>query len=313
VIDVANPSSPRIVGSAATPGGAGGVAVSGDHVYVSGLDVIDVSDPTNPRLVGRVAAPGSGVAVSGTHAYVPHADYGLQVIDVSNPASPGILGSAETPGEAYGVAVSGNLAYLGDSQCGLQVIDITYPAGPQIIGSVETPGWAYGVAVSGTHAYVADRSSLQVIDVTNPSSPRSWAGGDVGAQGAAVSSATTPRRWLLGGFRVINLARKPRMVGGVHIGLGPWRGRSEMLVSSWCRSPVVDITAESSDRGRVYTGRRGVSVSGTRAYVATGQSGLRVIDVRIRNLNREASNAGVGPSRDGVGSTPRRGRLDGLR
>jgi hypothetical protein len=41
------------------------------------------------------------------------------------------------------------------------------------VGFYDTPWFAWGVAVSGAYAYVADGDvGLQVIDVSNPSSPR---------------------------------------------------------------------------------------------------------------------------------------------
>jgi len=137
----------------------------------AGAECIDYGDYLH--WVGSVDTwQASGVAVSGTHAYVAAGDYGLQVIDITNPANPQIVGSVHTPGLAGGVAVSGSYAYVAD-RYSLQVIDITNPAIPQIVGSAGTPGQAGGVTVSGTHAYVtANDYGLQVIDITNPASPQ---------------------------------------------------------------------------------------------------------------------------------------------
>ena len=84
------------------------------------------------RNAGSVDTPGGawGVAVSGDYAYV--ADYlsGLQVIDITTPASAQIVGSVDTPSEARGVAVSGNYAYVADGGSGLQVANIQCSSGP---------------------------------------------------------------------------------------------------------------------------------------------------------------------------------------
>ena len=41
------------------------------------------------------------------------------------------------------------------------------------VGGVDTPNDAYTVAVAGSYAYVADNySGLQVVDITNPTSPQ---------------------------------------------------------------------------------------------------------------------------------------------
>ena len=42
----------------------------------------------------------SGVAISGTCAYVADGSSGLQVIDISTPSSPHLIGSCDTPGYA---------------------------------------------------------------------------------------------------------------------------------------------------------------------------------------------------------------------
>ncbi|MCX6679553.1 MAG: hypothetical protein NTX42_04190 [Methanothrix sp.] len=124
--------------------------------------------------VGSYNTPGfaTGVALSGSYAYVADCDSGLKIIDVSNPTSPLLKGSYDTPGYAYGVALSGSYAYVADGDSGLQIIDVSNPASPLLKGSYDTPGYAYGVALSGSYAYVADSySGLKIIDVSNPDSP----------------------------------------------------------------------------------------------------------------------------------------------
>jgi hypothetical protein len=177
VIDITSPTSPEIVGSVDTPGGAKGVAVAGTHAYVadgpippelrSRLQVIDISDPTAPQIVGSVDTRYAinDVAVAGTHAYIADADSGLQVIDISEPASPEIVGSVDTPGIAYAVALAGSHAYVADGTYGgLQVIDISNPTSPRMVGSVKTPDWAKAVTVAGNLVFVADADSgLQIF------------------------------------------------------------------------------------------------------------------------------------------------------
>lgn len=179
VIDISDPGNPQTVGSVSMP--AGRVAVSGTHAYVavnSGyycLRVIDVANPTNPQVVGEICLgynQGSvhDLSVSGTRACVTYMNEGfLRVFDISDPANPQSVGVMNTPGGASGVVLSGGIAYVADGNAGLVVINIT---SLQVLGGANTPGAASDVAVSGTHAYVADGSGLEVIDVTNPASPR---------------------------------------------------------------------------------------------------------------------------------------------
>jgi hypothetical protein len=120
-----------------------------------------------------------------------------------------------------------------------------------IVGSVDTPGEAYRVAVAGTHAYVADwGSGLQVVDISNPTSP------------AIVGSVGTP-----GGARGVAVADNHAYVADGGSGL-----------------QVVDISNPASPAivGSVDTpgGGHGVAVAGTHAYVADRSgSGLQVVDI----------------------------------
>ena len=53
--------------------------------FFESLHVIDVSAPASPAIMGSVDMPSavSGVAVSGSYAYVADGSSGLQVVDVS--------------------------------------------------------------------------------------------------------------------------------------------------------------------------------------------------------------------------------------
>jgi hypothetical protein len=169
VIDITNPASPQIVGSADTPGGAQDVALSGAHAYVAddffGLQVIDITNPASPQIVGSVDTPDHAwdVAVSGTYAYVGGYGSDLHVIDITNPASPQIVGSVDTPDYPSDVAVSGTYVYVAGLGSGLQVIDVANPANPRIVGGRGTLSIAYGVAISGNLAYIACYDHFQVL------------------------------------------------------------------------------------------------------------------------------------------------------
>jgi hypothetical protein len=52
------------------------------------------------------------------------------------------------------------------------VIDVSNPGGPHQLGSAFFPGTANGIAVVGDFVYVGSRQGLQVIDVSDPQSPR---------------------------------------------------------------------------------------------------------------------------------------------
>ena len=154
------------------------VAVQGHYAYVgagSRLVVVNVADKAHPVLAGQtdhMPDVVSGVAVSGTIAYVADGYGGLRILDVSNPAQPQAMGSYTAwDAHAQGVAISGTIVYLATWK-GLHVLDVSNPASPQHRGFVSTPQMALNVAVQGQYAYVADeQGGLRVMDISDPSNP----------------------------------------------------------------------------------------------------------------------------------------------
>ena len=183
VIDVSNPTAPDLVGSyeyTDRRGFAGGVAVSGTHVYLAvgnpGVVVVDVSDPTRPNKVGTYESQQMysvrDVAASGSYIYVVGWNAGLRVVDVSDPTNPVEVGSHDTPGWAVDVVVSSGYAYVADYET-LRVINVSDPTRPGYVGSYDPPGNPYRkVASSGRYLYLLDPvGELDVVDVGDPSNP----------------------------------------------------------------------------------------------------------------------------------------------
>ena len=96
----------------------------------AGLVVVDVSEPTQPRVVGTYATfledyfnlgQRWGVAVMGHHIILAPHDRWLRVLDVSDPTAPRLVGSTEVATGAWDVAVAGDLAYVAAREGGLLV------------------------------------------------------------------------------------------------------------------------------------------------------------------------------------------------
>jgi hypothetical protein len=283
------------------------VALSKGYAFVVDGDfqVVDISDPASPSLAGSAWTPdwANDVAAEGDYAYVADGGSGLQVIDVSVPSAPSIAGSVDTPGEAQGVAVAGTYAYVADGESGLQVIDVSNPGAPVIVGSLDTPGSAVDIAVHGSHAYVGHTRGvgggwgrLQIIDVGNPASPKlvSTIGEDgASMRGVAVAERGTPPQPLLyvvatgnvAGFYIVDVSNPASPVILANLTEG---GGTEVAVSGdWAYELSGALTAidVSDPRSPRVTGRvpiysaYGVAVSGRYVYLAADANGLQVIDV----------------------------------
>lgn len=142
-----------------------------------GLQIIDISDPSDPRLVGEYV-PGAGevwdVDAEDGYAYLAY-DNELIVVDVSNPANPQFSGSCPLGTGADGVDVVGNTAYVACGSVGIIVVNVTDRTNPVTVGDpLDTPGNPYAVVVRDGYAYVADGSYFTIFDLTDLSSPIGW-------------------------------------------------------------------------------------------------------------------------------------------
>jgi hypothetical protein len=83
--------------------------------------VVDVSDPSSPRVVGSTTHWAGGITVWDGYAYLAIGSSGVQVVDVSDPTSPALVGGIDTPGSARNIAISEGYAFVTASRS-LQVL-----------------------------------------------------------------------------------------------------------------------------------------------------------------------------------------------
>lgn len=139
-----------------------------------GIHVIDVSNPTNPRLVGGTS--GSVVhgfaefeivqerlfaTAQNPHTAVP----GVQVYDISAAPALTLVGSTMQGSQFERFALDGSTLYA--SWAGLAVFDISGP-NPSLVGQVGNTGTA-DVLVNGSYVYVTGAGDLVVLAKGNVS------------------------------------------------------------------------------------------------------------------------------------------------
>jgi hypothetical protein len=209
VFDIADPTSPQLVGSFSRPDDPTSVAIFEGYAYLGtchdGLAVVDVSDPSSPQFI-RSLYIGScvrSIVLQGPYLYVAAFPTELLVFDLSQPALPRKVSSVDWLRHftEIDVVVSGSYAYVVDLEA-LRVVHISDPLSPQVIGLIDIVG-AIAVAVHDNYVYVAvtpyavggsyrvKDSALWVIDVSNPTSPSKI--GSVQLQDASVPIRFSPR------------------------------------------------------------------------------------------------------------------------
>jgi hypothetical protein len=103
---------------------------------------------------------------------VANHDKGLQVLDVADRAHPSEIGLLDEE-RLYGVAVNGHTVYASDGSGSMHVIDISDPYHPQEKSNLSGGSSAYDIAYDDGYAYVTNSSNgLKTYDVRDPLNPQ---------------------------------------------------------------------------------------------------------------------------------------------
>ncbi len=252
VIDIEDPTSPRIVASLSLDSQSYDVTISGQYAYVAtnwaGMAVVDISDPEHPFEVGVVEIPGYalGVRYRDGHCFVAARSGGLQIVNVSYPAAPLIAGSYNPSAIIVGVTLQDSVAYL--SAGSFLSVDITDINNPALIGTMTVGNGAKNCQIIDNVAYIADSfAGLFVADVSNP-----------GAMSAISTLDTSGEAWDI-----------------------ELRGDIAYLAVGGSGLQIVDISDPNVPVSLGYVDTSGhafgLAISGDYAYVADGEAGLSII------------------------------------
>lgn len=301
VVDLLDPASPVIMGSAGTSwfkeirivDGRAYAATAGE-----GLRIVDVSDPAHPVVEGLFTVPNPywvfDVAVALPFAFLA-SEQGVHVIDVSDPTAPVLVSEIFSPGEVHHIAVAGQTVYT-TTWNELVVIDVSDPASPAIVGSMDEVIGPGDIVPADGYVWIPTWASVLLkVDVSDPSAPYvsgSWeapSGGDLVLIGSDA---------YVGGIDVINVVDlSPHPLPSPIVGSIPLAGAPRRVATS---GPLafVGTADQSSGAGRlqvidlsnpkvpVALGEAAapaqvtdVVAEGSRVYLSTGSAGLQIVDV----------------------------------
>ena len=221
VLDVQQPTRPRLLGTLALPGTPQHLALLPPYVLVAsdaaGVHVVDITQADMPQLRTTVPIAGRALdlALIEHTAYVAAVESGIQEVDFSTPLHP-------TPGFRYHhhdgkgdhiirLVAHQQTLYAIDSQRGLQILARPEPGQLRLQGSFATPdGAPWGLTAVWPYVFVTTLlNSLYVVDVTTPSQPRllstaPYGGADIHGVGRSLYLALQGRRREPGGLRLLD-------------------------------------------------------------------------------------------------------------
>lgn len=141
----------------------------------AGMTIVDLRNPSAPRVVGQAATSSRlrDVHVEGNLAYLASIDSGLDIYDVSDPLAPQFVSHYETrvPNDdgtqLVSVCVNRGRAYLGQNAY-ITILNVENPEAPFLVTQTDSPGWE--IEIHDTIAYVTtNRSrSLRTYSVADP-------------------------------------------------------------------------------------------------------------------------------------------------
>ena len=192
IVDISNPATPTIIGSitdAVGLLGPRGIAVAGDHAYVSGYEVggtegritvINIASPANPTIVSVFTDTQirnlRGMAIKGNYLYAHGGVGGFNVVDITDPTNLSVVARIDNNlfRNPRSIVIEGDYAYTTTSNGKFTAVDISNPLAPIVSGDTGTSNNTRDVAVHGSYAYVVRQTTgnqLRVINIADPTNP----------------------------------------------------------------------------------------------------------------------------------------------
>ncbi len=188
VMDVSNPTSPtQISRSELLPGIVQGVAIDGDHAFVTarygGLHIFNISQLESLDLINTVQPqqPGCGpIVLEEGIAYIACNSSGLFIVDVNDPVNPSVLSSDHFSGPLVSIAKYEKFIFLSNAFAkNVNIIDVSNPEEPQQVGvfdSATIPSlsevFIQALDICNGHLCLAVANhGLAILDLADPTNP----------------------------------------------------------------------------------------------------------------------------------------------
>jgi len=186
IVEVSNPTAPRMIGNYDTDGKTYDVLVRNRLAYLAdnGLLILDVADPSTPKLIGYYKNNNESfsITIKDTLAYLGHVDSPLRILNIADPSNPTVIGEFPRNGSGgYGIDafIDDTLAYI---NCGgflhqgrkirFAIVDISDPTNPVFISGLSIPSTTRGIEKYGDYVYTnAQSDGIYIIDVSDPEAP----------------------------------------------------------------------------------------------------------------------------------------------
>lgn len=332
IIDISNPNVPVEVSFfdlGTTTAWAADIA--GNYAYIAygtdGLRIVDISNPLNPVAAGFLATDAQYVFISGNRAYLRLTSRELSIVNITNPSLPIQEGTTFGARVNGNLVVSGNYAYIITSPAGyttFEIWDISNSFAPVRVNSYlvhpqHTLAILQQLSVSGSIVFFLEGSDsanefskIDIVDVTNPSSPLDLGNYRVAEYSSGICTSGNyvyEGGWAAPGGEMVSIIditdpHHPQEVGffkdtlfydfgnAYHIvksGNYLYMSDTKIALPNSIGVKIIDVSnpANPFKAGTfaiTSAEARGIAVNGNYAYVCYGGLGLIVVDVSNQTL-----------------------------
>ena len=256
IFDASSPDKLYTIGTYEAGARINDILVQGNIAYLAasqrGVIALDVNNPAEIVELTVHDTPGEsqGLSLAGTLLYVADGDGGLTVLDVSAPTQITTAGSHVSNGEAMNLVYREGFVYLANGNSGLEIISAQATIETEILGASRTSVNIENSSISGSLAYLAaGEQGLRVLDISDPAAP----------------------------FE-INQVAIPGYIADVVIS-----GQLAYVAAKNQGMQVLDVSNPSAaispvNQNQVGSDTYALAVTGGYAYLADGQSGLRIVE-----------------------------------
>lgn len=199
------------------------VGVKGRHAVVGHedtLDIVDISSAWSMSSVGTVRLGGTvlSMVIVGNRAIVGTSNNDAVFVNISEARAPVEEHRVSLPSDANGLFAKGQQLFVayGARRGGLAIIELGESSPPEVLSTLPLPSGAREVSVYEDRAYVTfgpeggEITNLEVVDVSDPSTPRSL--GSVDLTGTARGLALSGQLILVGISGTADSDEGPRLV-----------------------------------------------------------------------------------------------------
>jgi len=183
IVSIADPQAPYLIDTVQSVGYCYNVVSDGQYAYLTtwqdGLVVVNVANPQAAFIAAKYMEWGRSGYMEMVGDFLFQED--VLILDVTDRLNPSVVGNYQGYGNTGDAAIVDTLVYLasGDSELmygWLKIVNIAAPEIPVEVGTFTITNECLGVASDGNVACVTDYASLQVLDVSDPTTPTLLAG-----------------------------------------------------------------------------------------------------------------------------------------